>query len=62
MDVKFPEAGKYIEYNSLGGIFDFFFFNGPTPGDVAKQGSEVWHPSKEVPYWALGVSRSDGSR
>jgi alpha-glucosidase len=57
MDVKFPEGGKYIEYNAIGGIVDLFFFNGPTPDAVARQGAEVWGPSKEVPYWALGVSQ-----
>lgn len=54
MDVKFPENGKYIEYNVLGGIADFFFLNGPTPGDVARQASQIWKPSPMVPYWSLG--------
>jgi alpha-glucosidase len=54
MDVRFPEGGQSIEYSTLGGIVDLFFFAGPTPADVARQGSEVWGRSAEVPYWALG--------
>ncbi|GMK58551.1 hypothetical protein CspeluHIS016_0505830 [Cutaneotrichosporon spelunceum] len=54
MDVKFPNNGSEIEYNTLGGIVDLFFFNGPTPADVARQGSQVWGVSEPVPYWSLG--------
>lgn len=54
MDVRFPEAGRYIEYSVLGGIVDLFFFAGPTPADVARQGSDVWGKAAEVPYWSLG--------
>lgn len=54
MDIKFPGNGSYIEYDTLGGIIDLFFFNGPTPGDVAQQGSQVFGPSHMVPYWSLG--------
>lgn len=54
MDIKFPEKGSYIEYNVIGGILDFMFLNGPTPGDVARQASQIWKPSPMVPYWSLG--------
>lgn len=54
MDVKFPEKGKWIEYNVIGGIVDLMFLNGPTPGEVAKQASQIWKPSPMVPYWSLG--------
>jgi alpha-glucosidase len=56
MDIKFPEGGKQIEYNILGGVVDLFFLNGPTPADVARQGTQVWGVPAEVPYWSLGVS------
>ena len=59
MDIKFPD-GQYIEYNAIGGIADLFFFNGPTPGDVAQQATEVFGKPDEVPYWALGVSHRRG--
>lgn len=65
LDIKFPEEGKYIEYNSIGGVADFFFFNGPQPVDVVRQGVSIWGASNEVPYWSLGVSsekrRTDSS-
>jgi alpha-glucosidase len=54
MDVRFPNGGEYIEYSTLGGVVDLFFLAGPTPADVAKQGSEIWGRATEVPYWALG--------
>ncbi|KAL1409397.1 hypothetical protein Q8F55_003380 [Vanrija albida] len=54
MDVKFPSDGQNIEFNALGGVVDVFFFNGPTPADVVRQGAEVWKPSAMVPYWSLG--------
>lgn len=54
IDIKFPDDGKMIEYNAIGGIADLFFFNGPTPGQVAQQASQVFGPSKDVPYWSLG--------
>lgn len=37
MDVKFPESGRYLEYNVLGGILDLYFFAGPTPAEASKQ-------------------------
>lgn len=55
MDVKFPNGGQKIEYNILGGVVDMFFLNGPTPADVARQGTQVWGVPAEVPYWSLGV-------
>ncbi|CAK9779509.1 hypothetical protein CC85DRAFT_287362 [Cutaneotrichosporon oleaginosum] len=53
MDVKFPN-GTQVEFNALGGIVDLFFLNGPTPADVARQGSQIWGISEPVPYWSLG--------
>jgi alpha-glucosidase len=54
MDIKFPNGGSEIEFNALGGIVDLFFLNGPTPADVARQGSQIWGVSEAVPYWSLG--------
>jgi alpha-glucosidase len=61
MDIRFPQAGKYIEYSALGGVLDFSFLNGPTPAAVARQGTEVWGKPAEVPYWSLGVSGAGGT-
>ncbi|KAG5973501.1 hypothetical protein E4U55_000492 [Claviceps digitariae] len=48
------ESGQYLEYNTLGGVFDFYFLAGPTPVDVAKQYAEIAGLSVTVPYSALG--------
>lgn len=60
MDIRFPDGGKSIEYSTLGGVIDLFFLNGPTPADVAKQGTEIWGRPAEVPYWSLGVCDTHG--
>ncbi|KAG6001202.1 hypothetical protein E4U21_004623 [Claviceps maximensis] len=56
MDVIIDQdiAGQYLEYNTLGGIFDFYFLAGPTPVDVTKQYAEIAGLPVTVPYSALG--------
>lgn len=48
------EAGQYLEYNTLGGVFDFYFLAGPSPIEVAKQYAEVVGLPAMQPYWSLG--------
>ena len=55
MDVKFPEQGRSLEYNTLGGIIDLFVFNGPSPNAVARQYSDVVGRPVGSPYWGLGL-------
>ncbi|XP_058803862.1 lysosomal alpha-glucosidase-like isoform X1 [Phymastichus coffea] len=43
-----------ITFRSIGGIFDIYFFMGPTPADVLKQYSEVVGKPFLPPYWSLG--------
>ncbi|XP_015587531.1 lysosomal alpha-glucosidase [Cephus cinctus] len=43
-----------ITFRSIGGIFDMYFFLGPTPADVLKQYSEVVGKPFMPPYWSLG--------
>jgi alpha-glucosidase len=45
---------QYLEYNTLGGIFDFYFLAGPTPVEVAQQYSQVIGPPTMMPYWGFG--------
>ncbi|PWN50972.1 alpha-glucosidase [Violaceomyces palustris] len=54
MDVKFPENGTSLEYNTLGGVLDLFFLNGPTPEKVAAQYTDVVGKPVGSPYWGLG--------
>ncbi|KJZ71519.1 hypothetical protein HIM_09057 [Hirsutella minnesotensis 3608] len=49
-----PDGQQYLEYNTLGGVFDFWFLAGPDPVDVAQQyGAVVGTPAMQ-PYWGLG--------
>ncbi|KAK1057199.1 hypothetical protein LTR12_013002 [Friedmanniomyces endolithicus] len=47
-------AGQYLEYNTLGGVLDFYFMSGPSPVQVAQQYSEVVGKSAMMPYWGFG--------
>lgn len=49
------EAGdQYLEYNTLGGVLDFYFFAGPSPVETAQQYSQVVGQPTMQPYWGLG--------
>lgn len=40
MDIKINSTdaeGQYLEYDSLGGVFDFYFLAGPSPSEVSQQ-------------------------
>lgn len=57
MDIKInntAETGQYLEYNTLGGVFDFYFLAGPSPKEVAAQYSEVVGKPALQPYWGFG--------
>ncbi|KAB8356560.1 hypothetical protein FH972_024142 [Carpinus fangiana] len=54
-DIKINDtAGQYLEYNTLGGVFDFYFLNGPEPRDVSRQYAEIAKLPALQPYWGLG--------
>ncbi|VDB84529.1 unnamed protein product [Peniophora sp. CBMAI 1063] len=58
MDVKILQEGDNttLEYNVIGGLFDFYFLAGSetSPVEVAKQYAEVVGTPAEVPYWSFG--------
>ncbi|KAJ9141692.1 Family 31 glycosyl hydrolase [Pleurostoma richardsiae] len=57
MDVmvnKTAESGQYLEYNTLGGIFDLYFVAGPTPVEVSQQYAEIVGLPAMMPYWGFG--------
>lgn len=58
MDIKIDktEDGKqYLEYNTLGGVFDFYFFTGATPKDASIEYSKVVGLPAMQSYWTFGV-------
>ncbi|GLI81145.1 hypothetical protein PoHVEF18_009517 [Penicillium ochrochloron] len=57
MDIKIDQADdgrQYLEYNTIGGVLDFYFLAGPTPKEVAKQYSEVVGLPAMQAYWTFG--------
>lgn len=51
------ESGQYLEYNTLGGVFDFYFVAGPSPIDVAQQYAKIVGLPTEQPYWGYGFRK-----
>jgi alpha-glucosidase len=57
MDIKINNTNgkdQYLEYNTLGGILDFYFMAGPTPLAVSQQYAEVVGLPVMMPYWGFG--------
>ncbi|KAL3467529.1 glycoside hydrolase family 31 protein [Aspergillus heterothallicus] len=57
MDVKIDKTqdGKqYLEYNTLGGIFDFYFFTSSTPKEASMQYAKIVGLPAMQSYWAFG--------
>lgn len=59
MDVfidKTADGKQYLEYNSLGGIFDFYFFTGSNPKEASIEYSKIVGLPAMQSYWTFGVS------
>lgn len=56
MDIYINKANgqRYLEYNILGGVLDFYFVAGPGPKQVAQQYAEITQTPLMTPYWGLG--------
>ena len=58
MNINISNAGQpgtqHLEYNTVGGVLDFYFLAGPKPADVSKQYAEVvGFPAMHM-YWTFG--------
>ena len=55
MDIKINDtAEQYLEYNTLGGVLDFYFLAGPTPIEVSQQVADVVGLPAMMSYWHFG--------
>jgi alpha-glucosidase len=48
------DSAPYLEYNTIGGIFDFYFLSGSSPKDVSVQVAETIGYPALMPYWGFG--------
>ena len=61
MDINITETDggdAYLEYNTIGGILDYYFLAGPSPTDVSKQYAKVVGQAAMIPYWSLGYQQA----
>ena len=57
MDINIDqtESGdQYLEYNTIGGVLDFYFLAGPEPAAVSQQYAQVVGLPAMMPYWSFG--------
>ncbi|KAF9885942.1 hypothetical protein FE257_012232 [Aspergillus nanangensis] len=51
---KTEDGQQYLEYNTLGGVFDFYFFTGSTPKETSMEYSKIVGLPAMQSYWAFG--------
>lgn len=55
---KTEDGQQYLEYNTLGGVFDFYFFTGSTPKETSMEYSKIVGLPAMQSYWSFGVCPS----
>ena len=62
MDIKIKgtgaEGAASLEYNTIGGVLDFYFFAGSSPTEVSEQHASAMGLPAMVPYWSLGYHQA----
>jgi alpha-glucosidase len=54
VNIDQDDAGQYLEYNSLGGVFDFYFMSESTPKEASIElAATIGYPAM-MPYWGFG--------
>lgn len=48
------DNGYYLEYITIGGVFDLYFLSGPTPKEASAQLASVVGHAAMMPYWSFG--------
>ncbi|KND87644.1 putative alpha/beta-glucosidase agdC [Tolypocladium ophioglossoides CBS 100239] len=51
---KTTDGKQYLEYNTLGGVLDFWFVSGPSPIEAVQQYGKIAGTPAMQPYWGLG--------
>ena len=55
MDIMInQDDGQYLEYNTIGGVLDFYFLAGPSPVEAIQQYAALAGTPAMQPYWGLG--------
>ncbi|KAF2277138.1 uncharacterized protein EI97DRAFT_466667 [Westerdykella ornata] len=54
INIDQDSKGQYLEYNTIGGVLDFYFMAGPQPADVSRQYADIVGYPAMFPYWTLG--------
>ncbi|GAB1217898.1 hypothetical protein ATERTT37_007141 [Aspergillus terreus] len=52
---KTEDGQQYLEYNTLGGVFDFYFFTGSTPKETSMEYSKIVGLPAMQSYWSFGL-------